>query len=121
MYFKVLVSLYIIDLGLLPVTITSLLRKWPLFNSEVHINVFNISKINAETRGNNAPRIKRLSEYLGRSYFNYLSNLNDLVLLMDESHHYRADRGMQVINELNPVLGLELTATPQVERRGGSG
>ena len=35
---------------------------------------------------------------------------------MDESHHYRADRGMQVINELNPILGLELTATPQVER-----
>ncbi len=34
---------------------------------------------------------------------------------MDESHHYRADRGMEVINELNPILGLELTATPQVE------
>ena len=87
-----------------------------LFESDVHINVFNISKINAETRSGNAPRIKRLSEYLGDSYFNYLSNLEDLVLLMDESHHYRADRGMEVINELNPILGLELTATPQVER-----
>jgi len=89
-------------------------------NSEVNINVFNISKINSETRGNNLPKIKRLSEYLGRSYFNYLSNLDDLVLLMDESHHYRADRGMLVINELNPILGLELTATPQVERGGGA-
>ena len=87
-----------------------------VFDSEVHINVFNISKINAETREGNIPRIKRLSEYIGESYFNYLSNLNDLVLLMDESHHYRADRGMGVINELNPILGLELTATPQVER-----
>ncbi|MBU4414059.1 MAG: DEAD/DEAH box helicase family protein [Proteobacteria bacterium] len=87
-----------------------------MFDSEVHINVFNISKINAETRGGSMPRIKRLSEYLGESYFNYLSNLNDLVLLMDESHHYRADRGMEIINELNPILGLELTATPQVER-----
>jgi len=58
-------------------------------------------------------------KHLGDSYFNYLSNLKDLVLLMDESHHYRADRGMQVINELNPILGLELTATPQVERAGG--
>jgi type III restriction enzyme len=87
-----------------------------VFDSEVHINVFNISKINAETRGGSMPRIKRLSEYLGDSYFNYLSNLNDLVLVMDESHHYRADRGMEVINELNPILGLELTATPQVER-----
>ena len=57
-------------------------------------------------------------EYLGESYFNYLSNLDDLVLLMDESHHYRAERGMDVINELNPILGLELTATPKVERGG---
>lgn len=87
-----------------------------LFHSEVKINVFNISKINAETRSGAEPRIKRLSEYLGESYFNYLSNLDDLVLLMDESHHYRADRGMQVINELKPIVGLELTATPQVER-----
>ncbi len=89
-----------------------------MFHSEVHINIFNISKINAETRSGNEPKIKRLSEYLGDSYFNYLSNLDDLVLLMDESHHYRADRGMQVINELEPIIGLELTATPQVERSG---
>lgn len=89
-----------------------------LFHSEVKINIFNISKINAETRSASEPKIKRLSEYLGESYFNYLSNLDDLVLLMDESHHYRADRGMQVINELKPILGLELTATPQVERGG---
>ena len=86
--------------------------------SEINISVFNISKINAETRGGTPPRIKRLSECLGDSYFNYLSTLDDLVLLMDESHHYRADRGMQVINELKPILGLELTATPQVERGG---
>src|SRR5690606_19163347 len=85
------------------------------FNS-ININVFNISKINSETRGGNAPRIKRLSEYLGDSYFNYLAELDDLVLLMDESHHYRADRGMEVLNDLCPVLGLEVTATPQVER-----
>jgi type III restriction enzyme len=91
-----------------------------LFDSDIHINIFNISKINAETRSGNAPRIKRLSEFLGESYFNYLSNLDDLVLLMDESHHYRADRGMEVINELNPIIGLELTATPKIERSGGA-
>jgi type III restriction enzyme len=89
-----------------------------LFQSDVHINIFNISKLNAETKSGKEPRIKRLIEYLGESYFNYLSKLDDLVLLMDESHHYRADRGMQVINELQPLLGLELTATPQVERSG---
>lgn len=83
--------------------------------SDIKINVFNISKINADARGGKKPKIKRLSEYLGESYFDYLSNLNDLVILMDESHHYRADRGMGVINELKPILGLELTATPQIE------
>lgn len=83
----------------------------------IRINIFNISKINSETRSGKEPLMKRLSEYLGESYFEYLVGLPDLVLLMDESHHYRADAGMRVINELNPVLGLELTATPQIETR----
>lgn len=87
-----------------------------LGSSKIIINVFNISKINAETRGGKEPRIKRLSEYIGKSYFDFLVSRPDLVMLMDESHHYRADRGMQVINELNPVLGLEVTATPQIEK-----
>jgi type III restriction enzyme len=83
-----------------------------MFGETVRINIFNISKINSEVRGGREPRIKRLSEYLGESYFNYLAELPDLVLLMDESHHYRADSGFKAINELRPVLGLELTATP---------
>ncbi|HIF9434225.1 TPA: DEAD/DEAH box helicase [Photobacterium damselae] len=87
----------------------------------VTVNVFNISKINSEVRGGKAPRIKRLSEYLGDSYFSYLASLPDLVLLMDESHRYRASAGVKAINELNPILGLELTATPFVEGKGKSG
>jgi type III restriction enzyme len=83
---------------------------------DCHINIFNISKINSEVRGGNAPRIKRLSEYIGQSYFDYLAGLDDLVMLMDESHRYRASAGVRAINELKPILGLELTATPQVER-----
>ncbi|MDP9469639.1 MAG: DEAD/DEAH box helicase family protein, partial [Chloroflexota bacterium] len=78
------------------------------------INIFNISKINTEVRGGAAPRIKRLSEYLGESYFDYLAARPDLVLLMDESHRYRASAGVRAINELKPILGLELTATPFV-------
>lgn len=78
--------------------------------SDVTINVFNISKFNREI-GN----IHHLSEYLGQSYFDFLAAQKDLVVIMDESHHYRADKGMTAINELKPVLGLELTATPQVE------
>lgn len=82
---------------------------------EITVNVFNISKINSEVRGGKEPKIKRMREVLGDSYFNYLANLPDLVLLMDESHRYRAQAGMRAINELNPLFGLELTATPFVE------
>ncbi len=70
------------------------IRRPTLFGDDVvHINIFNISKINSEVRGDKAPRIKRLSEYIGESYFEYLSKLDDLVLLMDESHRYRASAG----------------------------
>lgn len=87
--------------------------------ASISINIFNISKINSEVRGGKAPRIKRLSEYLGDSYFNYLAGLDDLVLLMDESHRYRADAGVRALNELNPLFGLELTATPFTESSKG--
>ncbi|MBX3615565.1 DEAD/DEAH box helicase [Nitrosomonas sp.] len=82
---------------------------------EVRINIFNISKITSEVRGGREPRIKRMKEVLGDSYFNHLANLPDLVLLMDESHRYRAQAGMRAINELQPLFGLEVTATPFVE------
>ena len=87
-----------------------------LYQESIRINVFNISKINTGERKGELPLIKRLSEYLGQSYFDYLASRERLVLLMDESHHYRAERAMQVINELNPVLGIEVTATPQVQK-----
>ena len=86
-----------------------------LNQDEVTINVFNVAKISSEVRGGKAPRIKRLSEYIGQSYFEYLASLEDLVMIMDESHRYRASAGFKAINELKPMLGLELTATPQIE------
>ena len=87
--------------------------------AEIRVNIFNISKINSEVRGGKEPRIKRMREVLGDSYFNYLANLPDLVLLMDESHRYRASAGVRSINELKPLFGLELTATPFVESTRG--
>jgi type III restriction enzyme len=90
--------------------------------TEIRINIFNVSKFARETKpvkegGRNlAPRIKRLSEYLGQSYWEYLSGLDDLVILMDEAHRYHADKSKEAINELKPILGLELTATPIDEK-----
>lgn len=84
----------------------------------IQINMFNIGKINADIKTTTKdgrtlpPRIKRFRETLGDSYYNYLMNLTDLVIIMDESHRYRGERGMETLNELNPLLGIELTATP---------
>lgn len=87
-------------------------RQGELFAADCIINIFNISKINSEARGGNKPRMMRLKEVLGESYFDYLARLDDLVLLMDEAHRYRATAGSRAINDLKPILGLELTATP---------
>lgn len=90
--------------------------------SEIRINIFNIAKFNSDNKGSKkdgvslAPKIKRLSEYLGQSYWSYLSGLDDLVILMDEAHRYHADASKNAINELNPLLGIELTATPFDEK-----
>lgn len=82
------------------------------FENEITINVFNISKFSRAE----GVKIRKLSEYLGTSYFDYLKSLPDLVVLMDESHRYRADASSTAINELAPVLGLEFTATPYFQK-----
>jgi len=92
---------------------------------DIVINIFNIAKFNEKTKsadeeGKKVLRVRRLSEFLGQSYFEYLAGLDDLVLIMDEAHRYRADTSAKSIEELRPVLGLELTATPQVESGGRS-
>ncbi|WP_366942984.1 DEAD/DEAH box helicase family protein [uncultured Cocleimonas sp.] len=95
-------------------------RSGDLFGSETeaHINIFNISKINARENKKGAKKsgvakMRRLQEYIGDSYFNHLAELPDLVVLMDEAHRYYASAGAKAINELKPILGIELTATPK--------
>src|SRR5262249_11799840 len=80
---------------------------------DVHINIFNVDKINKEESPGGKPRMKRLQEAIGESYYEYLAKLDDLVLLMDEAHRYRASAGAEAIDGLKPMLGLELTATPK--------
>ena len=80
------------------------------FDTDIHIYIFNIDKFNKEN-----VNMRKEDEYYGGSFLQSLTNLNDLVLIMDESHHYRAQKGAQALDELKPVLGLELTATPLVK------
>ena len=80
-------------------------------SESVNIYIYNISKFNSDDR-----QIKSVSEYLEGSFYNYLQSLDDLVVIMDESHHYRATQSIEAINGLKPILGLELTATPKVQQ-----
>lgn len=84
-------------------------RNISLFESDITIYVYNISKFDKENT-----KMKTFNEVLGMSFYDKLAEMKDLVIIMDESHHYRADKGMEAINKLKPVLGLELTATPIV-------
>lgn len=82
-----------------------------LFESDIRIFIYNIDKFNKE-----GANMKKINEIIGDSFYQYLSALPDLVLIMDESHHYRAERDAAALNELHPLLGLELTATPLVTK-----
>lgn len=81
--------------------------KQNIMGSDVNIYIYNISKFDKEE-----VRMKAFNEVLGNSLYNELSELEDLVVIMDEAHHYHGAKGSKAINELKPILGLELTATP---------
>ncbi|MFA5343452.1 MAG: DEAD/DEAH box helicase family protein [Kiritimatiellia bacterium] len=83
-----------------------------LFGNPPNIFIFNISKI-FTARTDTEFKFHRFSEYLGASFSAMLQGMPDLVVLMDESHRYRAEASLKAINHLKPALGIEFTATPK--------
>ena len=79
--------------------------------SDLNIFVYNAQKFNSKDEKR---KFNALNENIGSSFFEYISNLDDLVVIMDESHHYRNNSTSEALDTINPVLGLELTATPQI-------
>lgn len=79
--------------------------------SDIQIFIFNISKI--FTRGDLEFKFHKFNENLGGSFAEVLRSFDDLVICMDEAHRYYAPASKVAINYLNPVLGLEFTATPK--------
>jgi len=84
-----------------------------LFGNQIQINIFNVQQF-AQKDVEKEKGITKFSETLGESYFDYLNSLDDLVVLLDESHHYHADAAMGSLDRINPLMGLEFTATPYV-------
>ncbi len=88
-----------------------------LFANKIEVNIFNIQQF-AQKDIEKEKGITKGSEVFGvedgklLSYFDYLKEQSDLVVLMDESHHYHADAAMTSLDRIDPVFGLEFTATP---------
>lgn len=80
--------------------------------SEIQLFIFNIGKIfNSKTDAQF--NFHKFKETLGASFADVLAQFDDLVICMDEAHHYYAPASMKAINYLRPILGLEFTATPK--------
>lgn len=80
--------------------------------SEIQLFVFNIGKIfNSKT--DTQFNFHKFKETLGASFADVLAQFDDLVICMDEAHHYYAPASVKAINYLKPILGLEFTATPK--------
>lgn len=80
--------------------------------SEIQLFIFNIGKIfNSKT--DTQFNFHKFKETLGASFADVLAQFDDLVICMDEAHHYYAPASMKAINYLRPILGLEFTATPK--------
>lgn len=80
--------------------------------NQCRVFIFNISKI-FTARTDTEFKFHRFNEYLGNSFSAILQEMDDLVVLMDESHRYRGEASLNAINHLKPVVGLEFTATPK--------
>lgn len=80
--------------------------------SEIQLFIFNIGKIfNSKT--DTQFNFHKFKETLGASFADVLAQFDDLVICMDEAHHYSAPASVKAINYLKPILGLEFTATPK--------
>ena len=84
-----------------------------MFGNQIQINIFNVQQF-AQKDIEKEKGITKFSETLGETYYDYLTSINDLVVLLDESHHYHAEAAMGSLDRIDPLMGLEFTATPYV-------
>ncbi len=92
-------------------------RNASLFANQIEINIFNIQQF-AQKDMTSERGITKAWETAGESYFDYLKAHDDLVVMLDEAHHYHADAAMSALETLDPLFGLEMTATPYLGTKG---
>lgn len=92
-------------------------RNASLFANQIEINIFNIQQF-AQKDMNSERGITKAWETAGESYFDYLKRHEDLIVMLDEAHHYHADAALRALDILDPLFGLEMTATPYLGTQG---
>ncbi|MFA6082072.1 MAG: DEAD/DEAH box helicase family protein [Patescibacteria group bacterium] len=92
-------------------------RGYTLFGNQIEINIFNVQQF-AQRDMTNERGITKAWETAGESYFDYLKEHDDLVVMLDEAHHYHADAALGALDILDPLFGLEMTATPYLGTQG---
>lgn len=94
--------------------------------NKIQINIFNIQQFAEKEKKNKDGEtewkgINAFSENHGVTYFEYLTQLDDLVVMLDESHHYHADAAFESLDRMSPLIWLEFTATPYNGKTVGRG
>ena len=92
-------------------------RNASLFVNQIEINIFNIQQF-AQKDMTSERGITKAWETAGESYFDYLKDHEDLVVMLDEAHHYHADAALGALDILDPLFGFEMTATPYLGTKG---
>lgn len=72
--------------------------------------IFTVQALTSATGEGRATHVSL--ENLGTSFYDYLAQLDDLVILADEHHCYRGPAFSRTIRELKPQLVVGMTATP---------
>ncbi|MEO3776187.1 DEAD/DEAH box helicase family protein [Micromonospora sp. B11E3] len=79
-------------------------------SSRTKLFIFTVQALTSKTGEGRATH--EYQEWLGGSLFNWLSSIDDLVILADEHHCYRGPAFSKTITDLRPELVVGLTATP---------
>lgn len=78
--------------------------------TKTKVYVFTVQALTSRT--GDGRQTHEFVEGLGTSFYSWLSQLDDLVILADEHHCYRGPAFSKTIKDLNPEVVVGLTATP---------
>lgn len=79
-------------------------------SSKTKVYVFTVQALTSRTGDGRTTH--EYQEFLGSSLYDWLSKLDDLVILADEHHCYRGEAFSRTIKNLNPEVVVGVTATP---------